>query len=95
MLLLPHHHEFAETLANLPLFFKSEADKSCEVMHVLQKNPNYVPEMVNNSVLEEYLFGGEANQFVEDVDGYADNLTENDNLLLSPWELGDEWLGSV
>jgi hypothetical protein len=94
MLLLPGHLEFAETLANLPFFYKQAADKTCEIMHLLQKNPNHVPEMVNGNALQEYLLGGEADQFVEYVDGYADETAESDNLL-NPWELGDEWLGSI
>ena len=94
MILLPEHHEFAETLANLPFFHKQMASKTCETLHILQKKPNYLPEMVNANSLQEYLLGGEADQFVEYVDGYADELTEeNDNLL--DWELGNEWLGSI
>ena len=94
MILLPGNYEFAETLANLPFFYKNVAGKTCETMHILQKNPNHLPEMVNGSSLQEYLLGGEADQFVEYIDGYTDELTEeNDNLL--NWELGDEWLGSI
>lgn len=94
MLLLPHHIEFAETLANLPFFFREAASKTCEVLHVVQKNPYYLPEIVNANTLQEYLLGGEADNFVEYVDGYADEPTEEDNLL-GLWELGDEWLGSI
>jgi hypothetical protein len=48
-------------------------------------------------VLQEYLLGGEADQFVEYVDAYADadEPTEESDDLLQPWELGDEWLGSI
>jgi hypothetical protein len=100
MLLLPHHHEFAETLANLPFFYQDAAHQTCEVMHVLQKNPYHVPEMVTANRLEEYLLGGEANQFVEYIDGYADKPidkpieSDNDDCLTS-WELSDEWLGLI
>lgn len=96
MLLLPGDYEFAETLANLPYFYKEAAGQTCEVMHLLQKNPNHVPEIVNGHVLQEYLLGGEADQFVEYVDGYADveeTAEQSDNLLT--WELSDEWLGSI
>ena len=95
MLLLPGHLEFAETLANLPFFYKEAASKICEVMHVVQKNPYHLPEMVDANTLQEYLLGGEADQFVEYVDGYADESTEESDGLLDSWELGDEWLGSI
>jgi len=97
MLLLPHHHEFAETLANLPFFYNEIANKTCELMHVIQKSPNYLPEMVNVSDLQEYLLGGEADQFVEYIDGYADagKPTEESDDCLNSWELSDEWLGSI
>jgi hypothetical protein len=101
MILLPHHHEFAETLANLPYFYQEMAKNTCEVLHVVQKSPNYLPEIVNSKDLQEYLSGGEANQFVEYVDGYdygnePDEPIEeaNDNCLNS-WELSNEWLGSI
>jgi len=94
MILQPTHHEFAETLANLPFFHKQMASNTCETLHILQKNPNYLPELVNGNRLQEYLLGGEADQFIEYVDGYADQLTEENNNLLD-WELGDEWLGSI
>lgn len=102
MLLLPHHHEYKETLANLPFYYKELASKSCDTIHILQKNPNYLPEMVKKEDLQEYLLGGEADQFVEFVDGYAnsdvdiadvDRPESNDGCLL--WELSDEWLGSI
>ena len=98
MILLPGDYEFAETLANLPFFYKKTASETCETMHILQKNPNYLPEIVNSNTLQKYLLGGEADQFVEYIDGYANaeikELTENDNCLTS-WELSDEWLGSI
>ena len=97
MLLLPHHHEFAETLTNLPFFYQEIANKTCEVMHVIQKNPNHLPELVNVSELQEYLLGGEADQFVEYVDGYVNadaHESRNDNCL-PLWKLSDEWLGSI
>ena len=98
MILLPHHLEFAETLANLPFFHKQIASNTCETLHILQKDPNHLPEIVNAKNLKEYLLGGEADQFIEYVDGYADAdadelAEENDNLL--NWELGDEWLGLI
>jgi hypothetical protein len=95
MILLPNHLEFAETLANLPFFYKQMANKTCETMHILQKNPNHLPEMVNANTLQEYLLGGEADQFVECIDSYADDLEENNNNLPYSWELGDEWLGLI
>jgi hypothetical protein len=96
MLLLPGHHEFAETLANLPFFYQEATSQTCELMHVLQKNPNHLPEIVNANRLQEYLLGGEANQFVEDIDGYADadELEESENSS-TLWDLGDEGLGSI
>lgn len=94
MLLFPGDYEFAETLANLPFFYREATSQTCEAMHLLQKNPNHVPEIVNGNRLREYLLSGEADQFVEYVDGYADEPEESDNLLDS-WELSDEWLGSI
>jgi hypothetical protein len=94
MLLLPHHHEFAETLANLPFFYKEIASNTCETMHVLQNNPNHLPEIATTSRLQEYLLGGEIDEYVEYVDGYADDDAEETDDLLN-WELGDEWLGSI
>jgi len=94
MLLLPGDLEFAETLANLPFFYQEVANKTCETVHILQKNSTYLPELVNDFKLQEYLLGGEADQFVEYVDGYADESTKEDDSLLD-WELGDEWLGSI
>jgi hypothetical protein len=94
MILLPGHLEFTETLANLPYFYKDVANKTCDVLHILQKNPNYLPEMVKADSLQEYLLSGEADQFVEYVDGYADEPTKNDDSV-GLWELGDEWLGSI
>ncbi|MEG5018260.1 MULTISPECIES: hypothetical protein [unclassified Microcoleus] len=93
MLLLPHHHEFAETLANLPFFYQEAASKTCDTLHIIQKNPNHLPEFVKADKLQEYLLGGEADQFVEYIDGYA--ATEEDEGELNSWELGDEWLGSI
>jgi hypothetical protein len=92
MILLPHHHEFRETLANLPHFYQRTASQTCELVHLIQKNPSYIPEMVDNNRLKEYLLGGEVNEFVEYVDGYSDCVDDD---LLDCWELGDEWLGSI
>jgi hypothetical protein len=99
MILLPHHHEFAETLANLPFFYKEMANESCETLHILQKSPNQLPELVNADNLQEYLLSGEADEYIEFVDGYADDgcdneVTEKNDGLLS-WGLSDEWLGSI
>lgn len=97
MILLPGDHEFAETLANLPFFYKNAANKTCETLHILQKNPNHLPEMVNANGLQEYLLGGEADQFVEYIDGYVDGeptIEKSDDCLTS-WELSDEWLGTI
>lgn len=95
MLLLPGHFEFTETLANLPFFYKEAASKTCEVMHIVQKNPYFLPEILNADSLQEYLLGGEADQFIEYIDGYADEPTEESDDLLNPWELSNEWLGSI
>jgi len=95
MLLLPDDHEFAETLANLPFFYNRMASDTCETMHIIQSNPNHLPEIASDSRLQEYLLGGEIDKFVEYVDGYADEPTEESDDLLEPWELGDAWLGSI
>jgi len=92
MILLHHHHEFRETLANLPHFYPIIASQTCEPVHLIQKNPSYIPEMVDSNRLKEYLLGGEVNKFVEYVDGYSDCVDDD---LLDCWELGDEWLGSI
>jgi hypothetical protein len=94
MLLLPHHHEFRETLANLPFFYEEIARNTCEVMHVIQSNPTYLPEIADGRRLQEYLQGGEIDEFVEYIDGYAEEPEETDECLTS-WELSDEWLGSI
>ena len=98
MLLLSHHLEFAETLAHLPFFYQQMASETCEVMHIIQRSSNCLPEMVNSNRLQDYLFGGEVDETIEFVDGYADIETddglEEDNGLLD-WELSDEWLGSI
>ena len=97
MLLLPHHHEFAETLANLPFFYEQMASETCEVMHIIQRSASCLPEMANTSGLREYLLGGEIDETVEFVDGYADcdadDIEGYDGWL--DWELGDEWIGSI
>jgi len=95
MILLPHHHEFAETLANLPFFHSQMAREICEPMHVIQRNPNFVPETATINELREYLLGGEADEIVEFVDGYADNdrVEEDDDSL--DWELADTWVGLI
>lgn len=96
---MPGDYEFAETLVNLPSFYRQEASKTCETLHLLQKNPNHVPELVTGNTLQEYLLGGEADQFVEYIDGYdvsdqPEEDEENGDLSI-PWELSDEWLGSI
>lgn len=93
MLLLPHHLEYKETLANLPFFYEEMARNTCEVVHLIQSNPNFLPEMATASRLQEYLLGGEADENVEYIDGYADDFEEDNNLL--EWELADEWIGSI
>jgi hypothetical protein len=40
MILQPHHHEFGETLANLPFFHNQMAKETCEPMHVIQRHLN-------------------------------------------------------
>ncbi|WP_445173789.1 hypothetical protein [Microcoleus sp.] len=95
MLLLPHHLEFAETLANLPFFYQQMASETCEVMHVIQSSANCLPEIATTDRLQEYLLGGEIDETVEYIDGYADadDFEEDNNLL--DLELSDEWLGSI
>ena len=95
MLLLPHHLEFAETLANLPFFYKQMASETCEVMHIIQRSASCLPEIATTNRLQEYLLGGEIDETVEYIDGYADtdDFDEDDGLL--DWELGDEWIGSI
>lgn len=100
MLLLPHHYEFAETLANLPFFYKEIASNTCETLHILQANPNHLPEIANASKLQEYFLGGEADEYVEYIDGYANDDGDTDICCegtdnLPSWELGDEWLGAI
>jgi hypothetical protein len=95
MLLLPGHHEFAETLANLPFFHNRMAREICEPLHVIQKNHNFVPEIATTNELLEYLLGGEAEEIVEFVDGYADDDDFEDDDLLDNWELADSWLGTI
>jgi hypothetical protein len=51
--------------------------------------------LVKANELQEYLLGGEVDQFVEFVDGYADQPIEEGDDLLQSWELSDEWLGSI
>jgi hypothetical protein len=99
MLLLPGHLEFAETLANLPFFYKEMAKNTCEVMHVIQSHPNHLPEIADARRLQEYLQSGEIDEFVEYIDGYADvdepTETKESDDFLTLWELSDEWLGSI
>ncbi len=99
MLLLPHHLEFAETLANLPFFYQQMASETCEVMHILQRNANWLPEMATTDRLQEYLLSGEIDETVEFVDGYADADDDADDIEgddgLLDWELSDEWIGSI
>lgn len=101
MLLLPHHYEFAETLANLPFFYNEMASNTCDVLHLIQKDPNHLPEIANTNRLREFILSGETDELVEFVDGYA-NVDEssdedNNNLLipLIPWDISDVWLGSI
>jgi hypothetical protein len=97
MLLLPGDLEFTETLANLPFFYKEMASRTCNNLHLLQSNPNYLPEIADDKRLQEYLQGGEIDAFVEYIDGYAntDEPTEKNDDCLNSWELSDEWLGSI
>jgi hypothetical protein len=95
MILQPHHHEFGETLANLPFFHNQMAKETCEPMHVIQRHLNFAPEIATAKEVREYLLGGEADEIVEFVDAYADdNVVEKSDYLLD-WELADEWLGSI
>lgn len=98
MILLPHHHEFAETLANLPTFLLQATRDSSEHIHFLQRQGNVVPELVTASQLQEYLLDGEADDCVEYIDGYAVTSSDADEAIEEEnyfplWELGDEWLG--
>lgn len=97
MLLLPHHHEFAETLANLPFFYKQMARETCETLHLIQKNPNHLAETATTAQLQEYLLGGEIDQYIEFVDGYAENDVDNfeEDGYFPEWELSNEWIGSI
>jgi hypothetical protein len=99
MLLLPGHIEFAETLANLPFFYKEMAKNTCEVMHVIQSHPNHLPEIADVKRLQEYLQSGEIDEFVEYIDGYADvdepTETEKSDNCLTSLELSDQWFGSI
>jgi len=95
MLLLPHHYEFAETLANLPFFHNQMARNSCEPLHVIQRGHNFVPEIATTNELLEYLLGGEAEEIVEFVDGYADGDDLEEDDLLDNGELADSWLGTI
>ena len=87
MLLLPHHYEYKETLADLPFFYKQMASSTSEIMHVIQKFG--IPELATDKQLEEYLFGGELDDQIEFVDAYEEVETSN------TWSLSDEWLGSL
>ena len=78
------------------------ASSAIETLHILQKTPTSVPELATANTLKEYLLGGEADEFIEFVDGYADDGCADDgcaddgcDFLLNPWELGDEWVGSI
>lgn len=87
MLLLPHHYEFAETLADLPFFYKEMAGSTSETMNVIQRFG--VPEMATDKQLQEYLLGGEFDDQIEFIDAYEE-VEINDT-----WSLSDEWLGSL
>ena len=96
MLLLPCHYEFGETLANLPFFYQEMASKTCETMHVIQGNPNHLPEIANEKRLQEFLLSGEIDKQVEFVDAFAafENEPEEENTII-PWDISDVWLGSI
>jgi hypothetical protein len=87
MLLLPHHYEFQETLADLPFFYKEVASRTSEVMHLIQGTSG-LPEMVNDKKLRDYLLSGELDEQIEFVDGYAEEVS-------SEWDVSDVWLGSL
>lgn len=96
MLLLPFHYEFGETLANLPFFYQEMASKACETMHVIQGNPNHLPEIGNGKRLQEFLLGGEADEQVEFIDAYAnESEEEEEENTIIPWDISDVWLGSI
>lgn len=97
MLLLPHHYEFAETLANLPFFYNEMASNTCEVLHLIQGNPNHLPEIANTNRLREFILSGETDELVEFVDGYADDepSDKENNDPLTTWDISNVWLGSI
>ncbi|MEG4318125.1 MULTISPECIES: hypothetical protein [unclassified Microcoleus] len=88
MLLLPHHLEFQETLAELPFFYKQIANQSAETLHLIQDGSGLF-ELADDKRLKDYLLSGELDEYVEFVDAYEEVETSD------AWSLGDEWLGSL
>jgi hypothetical protein len=87
MLLLPHHYEFQETLADLPFFYKEMASQTSEVMHLIQ-GASGLPEMVDGKKLRDYLLSGQLDEQIEFVDAYAEESSNE-------WDISDVWLGSL
>jgi hypothetical protein len=88
MILLPHHLEYQETLADLPFFYNQIARQSAEVLHAIQDNSGLF-QIADDKRLKEYLFSGELDERIEFVDAYEE--VEPD----SEWSLSNEWLGSL
>ncbi|MCC3409910.1 MAG: hypothetical protein JGK17_31110 [Microcoleus sp. PH2017_10_PVI_O_A] len=88
MILLPHHLEYHETLAELPFFYTQIAQSSSETLHLIQDGSGLF-QIADNKRLEDYLFSGELDEQIEFVDAYEEVETDNE------WSLSDEWLGSL
>lgn len=93
MLLLPHHYEFQETLADLPFFYKEIASCSAETLHILQKDG--IPELVTELQLRECLLSGELDEQIELMDAYAQEEEEEEEDKPILWDISDVWLGSI
>lgn len=88
MLLLPHHLEYHETLANLPFFYNELAQNSSETLHLIQDGSGLF-QLADDNRLKEYLFSGELDEQIEFVDAYEEVTASN------KWSLSDEWVGSI
>lgn len=88
MILLPHHLEFQETLANLPFFYEQIAQQSAEVLHLIQDGSGLF-QLADDKRLKDYLFSGELDEQIEFIDAYEGVEPDNE------WSLSSEWLGSL
>jgi hypothetical protein len=97
MLLLPGHLEFAETLANLPFFYKEMASRTCDNLHLFKAILIIYQKSQTTKDYKNICKAEKSMQFVEYIDGYAntDEPTEENDDCLNSWELSDEWLGSI